>query len=210
MYPTSTTRMRSQATCCSRFMPFSLRGQSAGELEQPPHARMAKVRAGAEHHWAAAGDHADVVPPAILDGLRRHARALSQRLMHPDTTDLRLRAVLHDPIGDLRSRDDHDAIHPAGDGFEVGITAIALEGPHVRIHCEDVVPGLLQPLIDQIADRVMALVTRYARHRDALLREKVFTLVSNASVVIIPPSVLQSSAHVILPARRAIRDTLPE
>src|SRR4051812_15363522 len=125
MYPTSTTRMRIQATCCSRFMPFSLRGQSAGELEQPPHARMAKVRAGAEHHRACAGDHADVVLPAILDGLRRHAGSLSQRLMHPDTTDLGVGAVLHDSIGDLRACDDHDPIPPAGNGFEVGITAIA-------------------------------------------------------------------------------------
>src|SRR4051812_5104799 len=138
MYPTSTTRMRIHPTCCSRLIAFSSRGQSAGELEQPPHARVAKVGAGAEHHRAGAGDHADVVLPAILDGLRRHARALSQRLMHPDTTDLGLGAVRHDAIGDLGPCDDHDAIHPARDGLEVGITAIAREGLHVRIDWEDV------------------------------------------------------------------------
>ena len=54
------------------------RGQSACELEEPPHARVSEVGAGAEHHRAGAGDHVDVVLPAILCGFRRHARALSQ------------------------------------------------------------------------------------------------------------------------------------
>src|SRR6266487_6601628 len=125
MYPTSTMRMRIHATRCSRFMAFSLRGQSAGQLEEPPHARVSDVGAGAEHHRAGTSDHADVVLLAILDGLWRHARALSQRLMHPDAADLGLGAVLHDPLGDLRSRDDHHAINPARDGLEVGITALA-------------------------------------------------------------------------------------
>src|SRR4030095_11768393 len=104
MYPTSTMRMRIHATRCSRFMPFSLRGQSAGELEEPSHAHVSEVGAGAEHHRAGASDHADVVLPAILDGFRRHARALSARLMHPDATNLGLGAVVHDPLRDFRPR----------------------------------------------------------------------------------------------------------
>ena len=38
------------------------------------------------------------------------------RLMHPDAADLGIAAVVHDPLRDLRSRDDHHAIDPARDG----------------------------------------------------------------------------------------------
>ena len=77
--------------------------------------------------------------------------------MHPDAADLGVGAVVHDLLCDFRSRDDHHAIDPARDRFEVGITALAFERLHVRIHGEDVVPGCLQPLINQVGDRVVAV-----------------------------------------------------
>jgi hypothetical protein len=46
----------------------------------------------------------------------------------------------------------------------------------VRIHREYIVTGLLQPVIDQIADRVVAVVARHARYRDALLSEEIVHL----------------------------------
>jgi hypothetical protein len=50
---------------------------------------------------------------------------------------------------------------------------IAFEVLHVRIHREDIVPGLLQAVINQIPDRVAAVVARDARNGDALLSQKV-------------------------------------
>jgi hypothetical protein len=47
---------------------------------------------------------------------------------------------------------------------------------HVRIHREDIVPALLQPAVDQIADRVVAVVARHADNGDALLTEEVMHL----------------------------------
>jgi hypothetical protein len=73
VYPTSTMRMRIHATRCSRFVPFCLRGQSASELEEPPHARVSERGAGAEHRRAGTGDHADVVLPTIGLGLERES-----------------------------------------------------------------------------------------------------------------------------------------
>src|SRR5262249_55855805 len=78
-----------------------------------------------------------------------------------------------DPLCDLGSRDDHHAADAAGDGVHVGIAAIALEGLHVRVHREYVVPRLLQPAIDQIAGGVVAPVARHAHDRAALLRQEV-------------------------------------
>src|SRR3954463_1809920 len=106
MYPTSTMRMRIHATCCSRFMAFSLRGQSAGELEEPPHARVSEVGAGAEHHRAGAGDHADVMLPAVLDGIRRDTRRLLPHgLMHPYAVNAGIAAAAYDLLRNFRSRD---------------------------------------------------------------------------------------------------------
>src|SRR5881394_2909483 len=157
MYPTSTIRMRIHATRCSRFMACSLRGQSAGKFEEPPHARVPEVGAGSEHHRAGTSDHADVMLTAVVDGAWRDTRRLLPHgLMHPYTANAGIAAVVHDLLRDLRSRDNHHAINAARDGFEVGIAAIAFEGLHVRVHREDVVPGRLQPLVDQIADRVVA------------------------------------------------------
>src|SRR5204862_3424932 len=108
MYPTSTMRMRIHATRCTRFMAFSLRGQSAGELEEPPHARVSQVGAGAEHHRAGTGDHADIMLTAVLDGFWRDARRLlSHRLMHPYAANAGIAAVVDDLLRDLGSRDDH-------------------------------------------------------------------------------------------------------
>jgi hypothetical protein len=44
---------------------------------------------------------------------------------------------------------------------------------HVRIHRTHIMAGLLQPVIDQVADGVVAVVARYARNSDALLSEEV-------------------------------------
>ena len=56
---------------------FASRRQSAGQFEHPSHARVAEVDAFAVHHRAAAGDHADVVLTAVLDGVGRNTRAFS-------------------------------------------------------------------------------------------------------------------------------------
>src|ERR1041385_2723723 len=43
----------------------------------------------------------------------------------------------------------------------------------MRIHCVDVVPRLLQPLVDEIADGVVTVVARHARDGNTLLRQKI-------------------------------------
>jgi hypothetical protein len=43
----------------------------------------------------------------------------------------------------------------------------------VWIDGKDLVPGVFQPVIDQVADGMMAVVTRHTRNRDPFLREKV-------------------------------------
>jgi hypothetical protein len=79
---------------------------------------------------------------------------------------------VHDLLGSLSARDDHNAVDAAGDRSQVGKTANAVEGLHVRIHREDVVSGRLQAVVDQVANRVMARVARHARDRDALLGQE--------------------------------------
>src|SRR5262245_11365736 len=82
-------------------------------------------------------------------------------------------AVAHDPFGGLRSRDDHHAVDAARDGLQVWITAIAIEGLQVWIDREDIVARLLQPVIDQIARRMVAVVARHAYNGDPLLGEEI-------------------------------------
>ena len=65
---------------------------------------------------------------------------------------------MHDALRDLRSRDDHDSINPARDRLQVAIARIALEGPYIGVHREDVVSVFLQVAIDQVAGRMMAVV----------------------------------------------------
>src|SRR5436190_21300308 len=134
---------------------------------------MSEVDAIAVHHRAGTGDDADVVLTAILDGRRRDTRALPDGLMHPDAADSGIAAVPHDPLGGLRSRDDHHAVDSTRDRLQVGITAVALERLHVWVHRKDIVPTVLQAVIDQIADRVVAVVARHARNRDTLLSQTV-------------------------------------
>jgi hypothetical protein len=96
--------------------------------------------------------------------------------MHPYAADPGIVAVAHDSRRGLRSGDDHHAVDSAGDRLHVGITTIAVEALHVRVHREDVVPGALQPAIDQIAGGVLAVVARYSGNRDAPLREEIVHL----------------------------------
>ena len=49
------------------------------------------------------------------------------------------------------------------------MAAIAFKSLHVRIHREYIVPALLQPVIDQIASRVVVVVARHADNGDTLL-----------------------------------------
>jgi hypothetical protein len=137
---------------------------------------VSEIGAGAEHHRARAGDHLDVVLTAVVDRLGRHARCLRGELMHPDAAHARGAAVAHDPLRDLGSRDDHGAIDAARDRLHVRITGRPLEALHVRIHREDIVTGLRQPVKDKVPDRVVAVVARHADDRDALLREEVVDL----------------------------------
>src|SRR5688572_27896790 len=112
--------------------------------------------------------------PAVLDGFRRDTRcSLGHGLVHPHPANPGGIALVHDPLGSRGPRDDDHAIDPAGDGFEVGVAALAFKRLHVRIHRENLVPGLLQPLIDQIADRVVAVVARYPGDGDTFLSEEV-------------------------------------
>ena len=105
--------MRIQATRRSRFigtLPDGLRRESAGESEDPAHARVSEVDAVAEHHRAGACDHADIVLTAVLNSRRRDTRSFPYGLMHPNAADPGIAAVVHDPLRDLRSRYDHHAI----------------------------------------------------------------------------------------------------
>src|SRR5262245_39576945 len=182
--------MASQATRRSRFIairevpdsfrslmttftaPPVLRGQPTRKFEEPSHARVSDVRAGV-HHRAGAGDDADIVLAAVLDRFRRDARTLPYRLMHPDAANAGRMAVADDPLGGFRPRDDHHAVDAARNRLQVRIAALAIEGRQVRVDGDDVVAGLLEALVDQIADRVAAPVPRHTSHRDALLREEV-------------------------------------
>src|SRR5215831_12401300 len=106
-------RMRIQATRRSWFigtLPDGLRRKSAGESEDPAHAGVSEVDAVAVHHRAGARDHTDIVSTAVLNSLRRDTRSLPYGLVHPDATLPGIAAVVHDPLRDLRSRDDHHAI----------------------------------------------------------------------------------------------------
>src|SRR5688500_14239845 len=86
---------------------------------------MSEVGRGAEHHRAGTGDHADLVLAAVLDGGWRNTRTLlSDGLMHPHTADAGVAAVLYDPLGDLRPRDDHDAVDPTRDRSQIRVTPI--------------------------------------------------------------------------------------
>jgi hypothetical protein len=78
--------------------------------------------------------------------------------MHPHPSHTGLVALMHDLLGDFRSRSDHHAIDAARDRLQVGVAGTAVERLHVRIYRENIVPGLLQSSTDQIADRVVAVV----------------------------------------------------
>jgi hypothetical protein len=93
----------------------SLCGQSASDSEDPPHARVSEVDTGAVHHRAGTSDHADIVLAAVLDCVRRDTRSLPYGLVHPDAVDSGIAAVAHDPLGGLRSRDDHDCVDSTRD-----------------------------------------------------------------------------------------------
>src|SRR5215472_10623684 len=134
---------------------------------------MTEVDAGTEHHGAASLDHADIVLAAVLDCLRRDTRTLRHGAVHPDAVDPGVSAFVHDLLRGLRTCDDHYAVDATGDRSQVGITAIALEGLHVRIDRKYLMPHRLQPAIDQIAGRMMAVVPGHARNRDALLSQEV-------------------------------------
>src|SRR5678816_1983512 len=112
-------------------------GHSSSEFKEPTHAGMPEINVVAEHHRTGAGDDTDLVLTAILDGIRRNTRSLPYGLVHPDAADAGIIAVVHNVRGDFRPRDDHHAIDTAGDGLQVGIAVIAIEGLHVRIHWED-------------------------------------------------------------------------
>ena len=72
---------------------------------------MPDVDAVAVHHRARASDHADIVLTAVLDSLRRDTRSLPDGLVHPDAMDPSIAAVVHDPLSDFGSRDDHYAVY---------------------------------------------------------------------------------------------------
>src|SRR5690242_748600 len=93
--------------------------------------------------------------------------------MYPNAADPRVAAVSHDALRRLGSRDYHHAVYPARDRLQVGVTRIALECVHVRIHREYIMPRCLQPLVNQIADRMVTLLARNSRNRDAFLSQKV-------------------------------------
>jgi hypothetical protein len=109
---------------------------------------VSKVDAVTVHHRAPTSDHADIVLTAVLDCPRGDTRSFSYGFVHPNATDPGIAAVAHDPVRDLRTRDDHHSVDPIGDSLQVRITAIALEGLHVRINWEYIVSGSLEPVID--------------------------------------------------------------
>src|SRR5438874_9832293 len=98
--------MQSGATSC---------GQSSSESENPPHASVSEIDAFAVHHRAGAADHADIVLPAVLDGILRDTRSLPQGLVHPNAADPGIATVTNDLLRGLRSRDDHHSVDPARD-----------------------------------------------------------------------------------------------
>src|SRR6185436_14698240 len=106
----------------------------------------------------------------------RDAGSLPYRSVHPNAADPGFVAIAHDPLRGLRSRDNHHSVDPARDGFQIRITAVALEGLHARIHGEYIVPALFQPTIDQIADRVLVVIARHSGNRDTFLSQKVVYL----------------------------------
>src|SRR5512141_1832390 len=93
--------------------------------------------------------------------------------MHPHSSYTCIAAVAHELRCNFRSRDDHDAVHSTGYRFQIGITLIALEGSHLRVDCEHIVPGGFQSVIDEIADWMVALVARHSGDGDPLLCEEV-------------------------------------
>ena len=134
------------------------RGKTSSQTQHPAHASMTEVDARAEHHWARTSDDADSVLTAVLDGRGRDAGSFPHRLVHPHSSHSGVCAIVHDLLGSLSARDDHNAVDAAGDRSQVGKTANAVEGLHVRIQREDLVPGLLQPAIDEITGRVVAVI----------------------------------------------------
>jgi hypothetical protein len=137
---------------------------------------MSKVDVLAEHHRARAGYHADLMVSAVLDGVRRDARAFAHGLMHPHPADAGFAAVVHDALGDFGPRDDDDPVHAARNRLQVGITPIAFEGLHVWVHREHVVSRVLQPVVDQVSDWVIAVVAGHAGDSDAFLSQEVLHL----------------------------------
>src|SRR5688500_11848791 len=125
--PPLTTRRRTQAI---RRRPFigtlRSRGQSTCELEHPPHAGMSKVGSRPVHHRTPAGDNADLVLPAVVDGRWRDAGSgACHGLVHPDASHAGIGALVDDLFGDLWTRDDHHAVDAAGNRLAIGIAAVA-------------------------------------------------------------------------------------
>src|ERR1044071_2869196 len=92
--------------------------------------------------------------------------------MHPYARHMRLHAVADDLLGRLRPRNHHDAVNAAGYRLQVRVASVALERFHVRVDGEHVVARRLQPVVNQVADWMVALVAGYARDGDALLDRK--------------------------------------
>src|SRR4051794_29984605 len=96
--------------------------------------------------------------------------------MHPDPRHAHLTALPHNLLGRIRSGDHHYTVDATRNRLQVRIARLALECVHVRIDGEHFVARALQPLEDEIADRMATVVARHASDRDALLRQKILHL----------------------------------
>src|SRR4029079_12874483 len=108
-----TSSNRLPATPAGQGLP-PLPGQPASELEDRPHTSMSQVGPFAVHHRTGTCDHADLVLTTARDRVRGDTRSLSQGLVDPHPVDASVMAVAHDPLGDVRSRDNDDPVDAAG------------------------------------------------------------------------------------------------
>src|SRR6266540_4118698 len=120
---------------------------------------MSEVGAAAIHHRASPSDHGHAVLPTVLHGrLGNAALGPRERRVHPDAWNTGGGTIVHDTFGGVGTGDDHHAVHATRNGLHVRIATLALERLHRGVDREHFVARVLQSVIDQVSDRMAAVV----------------------------------------------------
>src|SRR5215218_7090934 len=118
--------------------------------EHEAHELVADIGGGPKHQGTAAIDHGDAVPAAVVGGRRRDA-AWAGTAMHPDVLDAEFGALVHGVLGEFGPGADDHRLDPAGDGLQVLVAGVALDGVGVGVDRKDLIAVIAQPLVDDVA-----------------------------------------------------------